>query len=933
MHPSSKRLVAALCALMAVSWTVPARALGAQEKAGTLTGVVYEAKGGNALTSAGVEVVGTGKTVRTGVDGDYSIELTPGTYQVRFFFDNFNDQTEDVTIAAGETLEKSVALTPLGYSLGEVETVTSGAETDTIAVAMEERKASSSIADIVSREEIKNDTKSTTAGVVQRIVGVTVASNGVANVRGLGDRYSQTVLNQAVMPTPDPERRSVPLDLVPSNLLQSVKVLKTYTPDQPGEFSGGLMRLETVEMPSETSLEVSYSIGFNTQTTGEDFLTYPGDDNDFFGFGLNRRELPANIPPGQLLLPGNPFTPGGFTREQLQEFGRSFENVWTPRAESGRPNNTFNFAGGKRFGKFGVVGAIGLKNELQTQDEFRSFYSVDSTGELIRTTNYDYNVSSNVARLGGTFNVTYDLNGNNKFFFKNFFSNQATDEARIFEGFNEDRGADLRNTRLRYTLERIYTGQFSGRHTLGWLAESIFNWRFTYSRATLDEPDLREALYERAPGASEFTYLDQNQSLFRLFSDMNEDVREPAFDLTKFWFLSGVTINGKIGASYINRDRTFDSRRFRFGPRFLTDLDRTAPPEVLLAPENIRPTNGFEIQETTRATDHYDALQNITAGYGMADITWSRWRFIGGARVERSIQRVNTFTPFTVGVPTSTANLDDTDVLPSVGVVYALTAANTMNIRAGFSRTVTRPQFRELSPFEFTDVTGGRSVVGNPDLTRTLITNYDVRYEWFPGPNDLLAFSYFYKQLDDPIEQIVEPGANLRTSFRNADQAQNQGLEIEFRKDLSFFGEAFQTLSLNTNYTFVDSNVTLTPEQGLVVTSLERSLVGQSRHLFNAILAYEIPRIGIETRGLFNYTGERITDVGTLGLPDIVEKGRPSLDLSFGKHFGGERKPWAVQLELENLLNRQRDIRQGDSAFRVYRAGREISIGVSYNFF
>src|SRR6185369_8578955 len=206
----------------------------------------------------------------------------------------------------------------------------------------------------------------------------------------------------------------------------------------------------------------------------------------------------------------------------------------------------------------------------------------------------------------------------------------------------------------------------------------------------------------------------------------------------------------------------------------LFGIDLTQTPEELLAPENIGPTRGFELREETRNTDHYDERQDITAGYLMGDVTLGKWRFIGGARVERSIQQVKTFEPFKESVPSVFANLDDTDWLPSIGAVYALTSS--MNLRAGFSRTVSRPQFRELSPFEFTDVTGGRSSVGNPDLLRTLITNYDVRYEWYPAIDELVAVSYFYKNLDDPIEQIVEPGANIRTSFRNADRARNQGL-------------------------------------------------------------------------------------------------------------------------------------------------------------
>jgi outer membrane receptor protein involved in Fe transport len=230
-------------------------------------------------------------------------------------------------------------------------------------------------------------------------------------------------------------------------------------------------------------------------------------------------------------------------------------------------------------------------------------------------------------------------------------------------------------------------------------------------------------------------------------------------------------------------------------------------------------------------------------------------------------------------------------------------------------------------------VTGGRSSVGNPDLVRTRIDNWDVRYEIFPSSGELLAVSFFYKDLAKPIEQVVLPGANYVTTFQNADRATNKGIELEVRKNLGFLADWLQTASVYSNYTFVSSDVTLTREQGLVVTSLERPLVLQSRHVFNTILSHEWTRWDFESRALFNYTGDRLTDVGTLGLPDIVEQGRPTLDLSFAKRFGGERRPWAVEVELENLLNRSVDFRQGSETFRVYREGREVSVGVSYSFF
>ncbi|HEY7545000.1 MAG TPA: TonB-dependent receptor plug domain-containing protein, partial [Blastocatellia bacterium] len=552
-------------------------------------------------------------------------------------------------------------------------TVTAGASNDAAAI-IEDRKAATTISETISAVEISKDTASSAAGILARAPGVSLVKEFVY-VRGLGERYSNTSLNNSILPTTEPDRKVVPMDLIPSNLLQNVRILKTFTPDQPGEFSGGLVKLDTVELPRAASLSLSYSLGFNSQTVGEDFLNYPGGGlRDFFGFGRRHRALPGGVPQnervlrevivgGQVILPG-------LTPAELQALGRSFENIWNPRAASARPDNGWSISGGDSFGKFGVVGALSFKNELNTRDEIKNFYQISGEDQITPSSTYDYTSSRTTARLGGAFNLTYELSKNNKFFFKNFLTNQGIDETRIFGGFNQDRGTTLRNTRLRYIQERIYSGQLSGDHILSWAGDTIFTWRYTYSRATLDEPDLREVLYEFSPVANDFIYFNQTQSLFRLFNKMRENLREPAFDLSKFFFLGSKALNIKAGASYINRDRVFDSRRFRFVPRDLQGVDTTQSPEQLLVPINISPDRGFELREETRTTDHYDALHNITAGYLMGDLSFGKWRFIGGARVERSIQRVQTFEPYRPEFQPVFANLADTDWLPSIGIAY-----------------------------------------------------------------------------------------------------------------------------------------------------------------------------------------------------------------------------------------------------------------------
>jgi outer membrane receptor protein involved in Fe transport len=300
--------------------------------------------------------------------------------------------------------------------------------------------------------------------------------------------------------------------------------------------------------------------------------------------------------------------------------------------------------------------------------------------------------------------------------------------------------------------------------------------------------------------------------------------------------------------------------------------------------------------------------------------------------VEKSEQNVNSFDPFAPEAIPTASELDNTDVLPGISVIYRLN--DSMNLRGGLSRTVNRPEFRELAEFEFTDVVGGRAVVGNPDLRRALISNYDIRWEWFPSASEVIAASVFFKDFTDPIERTVQATAQLRTSYQNAEGATNTGFELEARKNFSrwFFA--------GVNYTFVDSNIELSRETGDVQTTLVRPLAGQSQHVFNGIFEFSIPEAsqqgnlrgegyflsGLSLRALFNFFDDRISDVGSLGLPDIVEGGRGNLDLVAVYRFGGV----VFRFSAENLLNPGHLYTQGGETQRLFKLGRSYGFSLGY---
>jgi outer membrane receptor protein involved in Fe transport len=448
------------------------------------------------------------------------------------------------------------------------------------------------------------------------------------------------------------------------------------------------------------------------------------------------------------------------------------------------------------------------------------------------------------------------------------------------------------------------------------MSNSRLEWRGTVSRSSLDEPDIRETLYQEIGGV--YLLADESQSGLRQFNNLDEKAWDVGANWsTTFAGISNLPAMIKFGIQATNRERDFASRRFRFVPIDVVRFDLSPAPEQLFTPANIGPR--FELREETRNTDFYDAAQRTTSGFGMIDASLSaRTRLIAGARVERFRQQVDTFDLFDTDaddeIEVIRGEIVETDLFPSVGFVYALRA--DQNLRLGFSQTVNRPEFREVAPFEFTDIVGGRAVVGNPDLQRSLIRNYDVRWEWFPRALEVISVSGFFKQFDQPIERVVEATAQLRTSFANAKSARNFGFEFEARKDLT------GTLTLGGNYSFVDSSIELESAQTVVLTSLERPLAGTSRHVFNGLLELRTPLV--TGRLLVNAFGDRISDVGSLGLPDIIEDGRATVDLVLMRRIGHLDFRFAA----ENLGNAEVRYSQGPETHRLFTVGRVFAFRV-----
>jgi outer membrane receptor protein involved in Fe transport len=924
------------CALM-IGLAVPAwadlAARAASQQNVRVTGVVRDESNAITLPGIPVEVVGADRTVYTDVDGRYVLDLAPGTYQLKVVMEGYEERLVALDVpAGGRTITADVGLTMARFA--ETVTVTADVPLNAITSSQEmqlvERRNAQVITDNVGAQEMKANGDSDAAAAMSRVTGLSVVDNQYVFVRGLGERYSNTTLSGSVLPTTEPDKKVVPLDLFPAGLLDSIQVNKSYSPDRSAEFAGGLVQIMPLKFPAQQVLNLSYGFDFYSTATGNSIPLSPLNGNDVFGFDRGVRAIPSSIPNNKIVRRGI-YTPDvGYTPEEITAFGRALDqSTWTPALADGAPGQDWSAVYGNRFGKLGVIGSVTHEYKEQYVEEQRAFYRVGDGNELEAVSDYSMQYGTQKAQLGIVANLAYELTSNHRLSVENFYSHSGRDEGRVFEGPNTENNFYYRNYRLQYIEEGLMSNAVTGEHFFRELSNSRFDWKIATARATRDEPDLRETLYQSTfrPGTLEssgnYLLADESQSGFRLFNDLADETLDAAVNWSVFSTAGARPTQYKFGFNYVERTRDFQSRRFRYIPVVANKdasvgIDLSLPPEQLYAPQNIGTV--FRFNEETRPVDAYDGEQTTLAGYGMVDLSLSaRSRLIAGARVERFDQVVNTFDPFGLFQSTLTSELENTDLFPAINFVQALTG-NT-NLRLSYSSTVNRPEFRELAPFEFTDVVGSRAVRGNPDLERAIIHNVDGRWERFTGGRGVVAASLFYKNFDQPIERVVIAGAQPIVTYQNADTARNYGLELEAAR------EVFGGLFVSANYTYVDSKISLLPEQRTVQTSLERPLAGQSKNLFNLVAEYS--NRGFTSRVLYNFFGDRISDVGSNQAPDIVEEGRGSLDFVLGQRIG----QFNVRFSMENLTDSEFRFTQGSEDQRVYKLGRTIGLSVGFNLF
>jgi len=789
----------------------------------------------------------------------------------------------------------------------------------------EQNRRSPEVAAFLTAEDLQRTGDGTAAEALTRVTGLSIVEGRFVYVRGLGERYSSALLNGSPLPSPEPLQRVVPLDLFPSEILAGVTVQKTYSVAYPGEFGGGVIDLTTISAPSKPFFNFKSSLGVNSETTAREGLVYFGSRTDFTGFDDGTRDVPGPLrlafQSGRRVVAG-----ADFSNDDLRRIGQSLENapLRLLQKEETPVNFGFQASGGLSeqlgFGTLGLVFVAGYDNKWQSREGVRQEGYIDE-GELKVGTDYQFQSTQNDIGLNLLGGVSLEA-GDHEVRWTNFYTRNTTKEARTRAGFNYLSGNVVRDDYTEWSVRQLFSTQLAGEHFFGEAWEA--KWRLAYAKTTRDAPYETRFGYGQLPDG---TFVHNIQSNRISFSELDDDLLSGGLDLSYRLNLSG----GReavfsVGAASSDNTRTSQQRDLRFvAPNGLSADQVKSRVDYLFSDYNIGPYLQIEEVTGSNGAAAYEADLRVHAAYAQLQAELiPTVNFTAGVRYEDGRQSVTPRDLFggTTGFLPNT--IEEAYALPAATVTWNF--AEDMQLRAGASKTIGRPQFRELAPQQYTDVESDRTFIGNPYLLDTEITNYDLRYEWYFARQQYLTLGVFYKLLDKPIESsVVDQGASISQTFLNAPEAVVQGAEIELKKYFEFPSAGLDFVAnkrwlMSGNYTYSNSEVRV-GEGDMVITQNSLGvaqpasfyvvdgsrLQGQSDHVANLQLGWEDDTARSQATLILNYVSERTSARGRPGEPDLVQDPGVFLDFVYRKDFEVMGRELGLGIELRNLLRTDYD--------------------------
>jgi len=901
------------------------------DESSIIKGTVIEESTGKPLPGVSIVVMGTKLSTLTNSDGSFSFrKMEAGKYNLQFSLFSFATKIiSDVEVVNKEATVLTVSLSEMNGVLDEVVIKTVKAKTESVQSLLKVQKNSVRVSDGISAESIKRTPDKTASDVLKRISGASIQNNKFVIIRGLNDRYNTTYLNGAPLPSTEPDRKAFSFDIFPANMVDNLVIYKTASPDLPGEFAGGVIEITTKATPDKNFQTIAIGTGYNTITTGKNQL-YSQDI---------KSALPSYFP-DVTTFQALQNTKSESSIQQIASLAKTYQTDWSLDNKKFNPNTGFQYTLGRYF-KFNGDESLGLlvslTNSVTNNYNETSRKTYDAPGVVV-TNQLDQ--TYNVQKLSsGILNLALKVNVNNSFSFKNLYS--VNSESRIMDRngslSQESDPLWLSSTNRLFINNKIYTGQLAGEHFLPESKIKI-NWVGSFSDVSREVPSERRNTYvyikfddgTQSPPTANFSInnvgADYSGSIYT--QENNEYIYSTKVDISKkINFPKGYTTDIKIGGITQSRNRNFAARQLGYNPfngkvggvqygesTFLHSIKTQTDATIfnsanmgILGPK----LSGLTLYDGTKGNDSYKAESNLDAGYLMIDNVFNKFRVVWGARLENYSQQLHSKSD--AGTPVS-VDATQLDFLPSVNLIYSLT--KKQNLRLSASKTLNRPEFRELAPFIFYDNATKMSTSGDPTLKITDIINADLRYEIFPGKSQLFSVSAFYKDFTNPIE--LQAQANNSNQYKNALSGTNYGMEIEYRTLVSsIFGsensKILDDLTLFTNLAIIRSKVDISNIVSSVTVE-DIPMQGQSPYVFNAGIQYMNKELGWSFSANMNKIGNRIAIHGNQiqgdETPAYWEKSRIILDFQLAKFFFKDKLEF--RFNVQNALAQDLDFYQNN---------------------
>lgn len=834
--------------------------------------------------------------------GAYTLVLPPGLYTVSALYDLYHGaRMPRVRVRSARWSDLVLTLDPIDDNVvaEEIEIVYR-ADTTSASAQDQLRAASSGIGEGMGAAQMSQSGASDAGSAARNVVGVSLEGTNL-NVRGLGGRYTLVLLNGVPLPSTDPDVPSVDLDLFPTSVIEALQISKAFQPDLPANFAGGVLDIRTVRFPRRFTFELSGGLRMNSMSTFRDTFGYRGGDLDWLGVDDGTRSLPRGLEERVAITRNGRYR----SFEAIEEAGERFPNIWALQSQTFglgfgldlTLGDAIALGGQSRFGYLAYA-SYGYEPRFRGNSSARLF---NDAGGIVDRYSYTGGTAGEEVTLNALGTASLELGQDDVITFLTLFNRIASDETTLQRGPSYELEGNLERWQLQYLARTLFFNQLRGDHRNMFGSRLRLRWNAYGSFAAREEPDRRTVAYG-PQGSLIRRWLDKSQSGERFYSSLEQidlgglaELRVPLW--SQAW--------GDIGFHFRNTERSFLNRRFRMlqDPRNMDQTAFEADIEELFGPQGIGTLT--RIQEFSRPDDSYTAVQRYYAAYAMLETPIAGpLSLTAGARFEAFEQRVNNQSPFPAEsdmAPVRGTDRTDADVLPAANL--RLQVADGMVVRAAYGMTVARPQIRELAPYQYYDFIRDRNIQGNPDLLRTLIQNADLRWEWFFGTGEILAFSLFYKYFDQPIELLIQNQETYDSQFINASHAHNLGGEAELRFNFRRLLPELSVLTFEANVAVVWSTVQLPAELATAVRS-ERPLYGQAPYVANLSLHLDEPASGLRASVVYNLTGPRLTDVGTrVGeeaiLPDIYRQPFHSLDLVLTWRVDERLR---LRLKLQNIL-------------------------------